>query len=55
MLKSKVVWTIIITHFGANWCIFFYLTQLPTYLKEILNFNMKSVDFGSVVSWLLLN
>lgn len=43
ILKSKVFWSLVISlscsHFGT----YLFLTQLPTYMREILKFDIKSV------------
>ena len=41
---SVPVWAVTIAHFTNNWGYYTLLTCLPTYLKNILHFDMKSVS-----------
>lgn len=41
ILTSVRVWAIIITHFCCNWAFYTLLTDLPTYLKGILHFDIS--------------
>ena len=43
---SPAVWGIIIGHFANNWGFYTLLTCLPTYMKEILRFDVKEVRQG---------
>ncbi|GFY47713.1 hypothetical protein TNIN_205181 [Trichonephila inaurata madagascariensis] len=53
ILTSVPVYTLMITHFGQNWGFYTFLTELPTYLSSILNFNIKSDGFLSALPYLL--
>ncbi len=44
IFKSVPVWALVITHFGQNWGFYTLLTQMPNYLKNVLNFDLKSVS-----------
>ena len=44
MVKSLPVWAVCIAHFTNNWGYYTLLMCLPTYLKNILHFDMKSVS-----------
>lgn len=44
VLTSPPVLALTVTHFGNNWGFYTLLTELPTYLKSIQHFNMKSVS-----------
>ncbi|OBS57466.1 hypothetical protein A6R68_11411, partial [Neotoma lepida] len=41
ILKSLPLWAIVIAHFSYNWTFYTLLTLLPTYMKEILRFNVQ--------------
>ena len=43
MLTSKASLGIFAAHFCGNWGLYLFLTQMPTYLKEVLRFDIKSV------------
>ena len=42
--KSKSVIAIIFSHFACNWANYLFLTQLPSYMNDILRFDIKSVS-----------
>lgn len=42
ILTSKACLVIYITHFCSHFCINLFLLQLPTFLKDIMNFDIKS-------------
>ncbi|XP_062953613.1 sialin isoform X4 [Cynocephalus volans] len=58
MLKSLPLWAIVVAHFSYNWTFYTLLTLLPTYMKEILRFNVQENGFLSAVpyfgSWLCM-
>ena len=43
MLKSLPLWSIVVAHFSYNWTFYTLLTLLPTYMKEVLRFNIQEV------------
>ena len=43
IFKSKACIAIFVSHFSCNWSNYLFLTQLPTFMKEILKFDIKSV------------
>ena len=43
VLSSVPFWAIVITHWGNNWGFYTLLTDLPTYMKNMLNQDIKSV------------
>lgn len=43
ILKSLPLWAIVVAHFSYNWTFYTLLTLLPTYMKEILRFNVQEV------------
>ncbi|XP_064144118.1 sialin isoform X1 [Loxodonta africana] len=58
MLKSLPLWAIVVAHFSYNWTFYTLLTLLPTYMKEILRFNVQENGFLSALpyfgSWLCM-
>jgi MFS transporter, ACS family, solute carrier family 17 (sodium-dependent inorganic phosphate cotransporter), member 5 len=42
IIKSKSFWGLVIAHFSSNFGTYLFLTQLPTYMREILKFDIKS-------------
>ncbi|XP_048209644.1 sialin [Perognathus longimembris pacificus] len=41
ILKSLPLWAIVVAHFSYNWTFYTLLTLLPTYMKDILRFNVQ--------------
>lgn len=39
--SSPRVWAIVIAHFSQNWAFYTLLTETPSFLKDILHFNIK--------------
>ncbi|KAG8444899.1 hypothetical protein GDO86_009887 [Hymenochirus boettgeri] len=52
MLKSLPLWAIIVAHFSYNWTFYTLLTLLPTYMNEILRFNVQENGFLSALPYL---
>lgn len=44
ILTSKVFWGLVFAHSASNFGTYLFLTQLPTYMREILKFDIKSVS-----------
>lgn len=42
IIKSASFWGLVSAHFSSNFGTYLFLTQLPTYMKEILKFDIKS-------------
>nr|KAF6363634.1 solute carrier family 17 member 5 [Pipistrellus kuhlii] len=51
MLKSLPLWAIVVAHFSYNWTFYTLLTLLPTYMKEILRFNVQENGILSAVPY----
>ena len=43
IFTSPAVWGIIVAHFCDNWGFYTFLTCLPSYFKEVLNFSISQV------------
>nr|XP_019960210.1 PREDICTED: sialin-like isoform X1 [Paralichthys olivaceus] len=52
MLLSVPLWAIIITQMCSNWSYYAMLTSLPTYMNNILHFDLKSNGFLSALPYL---
>ena len=46
MLTSPAVWAIIVANVTSDWGIYTMLTNIPTYMFEVLKFDMTSVSFS---------
>ncbi|XP_058032281.1 sialin isoform X4 [Ahaetulla prasina] len=51
MLKSVPLWAIVVAHFSYNWTFYTLLTLLPTYMKEILRFDVQENGFLSALPY----
>ncbi|XP_050392280.1 sialin isoform X1 [Patella vulgata] len=54
ILTCGPLWGIAAAHFAANWGMYSMLTCLPTYMKQILKFNIKKNSLLSAVPYLAL-
>ncbi|XP_022239379.1 putative inorganic phosphate cotransporter [Limulus polyphemus] len=52
ILTSLPVWMLIVTHFGQDWGFSILLTELPTYMKNILHFDFKTNGLLSSLPYL---
>ncbi|XP_041810637.1 sialin [Chelmon rostratus] len=52
MLLSVPLWAIIITQMCSNWSYYTLLTSLPSYMNNILHFDLKSNGFLSALPYL---
>ncbi|KAM4538955.1 sialin [Odontesthes bonariensis] len=52
MLFSVPLWAIIITQMCSNWAFYALLTSLPTYMNDILHFDLQSNGFLSALPYL---
>lgn len=44
ILKCPAVWAINVAHFANNWGFYTMLTTLPSYMKNVLKFDIKTVS-----------
>lgn len=51
MLTSLPLWAIVVAHFSYNWTFYTLLTLLPTYMKEILRFDVQENGFLSALPY----
>lgn len=54
MLRSKPCWAVGIANIGHAWGFYTLLTELPTYMDNILHFNMKQNSFVSALPYLAM-
>ncbi|OQV24940.1 Sialin [Hypsibius exemplaris] len=54
ILTSLPVWAIVFAHFGQNWGNYTLLTNLPTYMRNILNFELSANGVFSALPHLAL-
>ncbi|MBN3304807.1 S17A5 protein, partial [Amia calva] len=52
ILKSLPLWAIVVAHFSYNWTFYTLLTLLPTYMKNVLGFNIQQNGFLSALPYL---
>jgi len=53
IICSTRVWAITVAHFCNNWVWYMVLTGLPSYFKDVLDFNMKENGFVSAAPFLV--
>ncbi|XP_033640468.1 sialin-like [Asterias rubens] len=54
MMTSTPVWALVITFFCSTWGFYTLLTNLPTYLKVVLGFDLSQSGFLAAVPYLAL-
>ncbi|XP_012344677.1 vesicular glutamate transporter 2.2 isoform X2 [Apis florea] len=54
MLTSPPVWAIIVAHFSENWGFYTMLTQLPTFMNDVLDFKLDKTGFLSALPYLAM-
>ncbi|CAG0913240.1 unnamed protein product [Notodromas monacha] len=54
ILTSPPFWAILIAHCGQNWGFYTLLTQLPSYVKNVLGFDVQQSGFISSLPYLCL-
>ncbi|XP_022308668.2 sialin-like [Crassostrea virginica] len=52
ILTSRPVWAILVANAAGNYGAYMLLTQMPTYLKEVLKFDIKSNGVYSMIPYL---
>lgn len=55
MATSVPLWAVIIHTIGNNWGITFFFVQLPTYMRNVLGFSIKSVSKSYMMQKLRTN
>ncbi|XP_037035937.1 putative inorganic phosphate cotransporter isoform X2 [Bradysia coprophila] len=54
IFKSKPFWALLISHCAQNWGFWTLLTQIPSYMKHTLNFDIKSNALLSALPYLFM-
>ncbi|KAB7505360.1 putative inorganic phosphate cotransporter [Armadillidium nasatum] len=54
IITSVPFWAILAAHVCQNWGYYFLLTELPTYMKNILHFDIKANSFFSALPYLVM-
>lgn len=59
ILRSPALWAIVAAHFAENWGFYTWLTELPSFMKYALNFDLQNVStaymyYGEKASYDLL-
>ncbi|XP_035917149.1 sialin isoform X2 [Anopheles stephensi] len=54
ILTSVAVWSLVVSHFSENWGFYTLLTQLPTFLKDAMHFELEKTGFVSAVPYLVM-
>ncbi|XP_044751569.1 sialin-like isoform X2 [Coccinella septempunctata] len=55
IFTSMPVWSIVIAHFSENWGFYTLLTQLPKYLKDILDFDLAKTGAMAALPYLAMS
>lgn len=50
IMKSVPLWALLACHFCGNWADYTLMTNLPTFMKEVLKFDIKSVCISAVTA-----
>lgn len=53
-LTSLPVWAIMIAHFSENWGFYTLLTELPTFMKDVLKFDLKDAGLLAALPYLVM-
>lgn len=54
IFTSLPVWAIVVAHFSENWGFYTLLTELPSFLKHRLNFDLSKAGFVSALPYLVM-
>nr|XP_003706045.2 PREDICTED: vesicular glutamate transporter 2 isoform X1 [Megachile rotundata] len=54
ILTSPPVWAIVAAHFSENWGFYTMLTQLPTFMNDVLNFKLDKTGYLSALPYLAM-
>ncbi|KAK5646079.1 hypothetical protein RI129_004543 [Pyrocoelia pectoralis] len=55
IVKSMPVWAIVVGHFSENWGFYTLLTQLPTFMKDILHFELGATGIMAAIPYLAIS
>ncbi|GJQ86527.1 hypothetical protein Trydic_g10427 [Trypoxylus dichotomus] len=54
IFASLPVWAIVVSHFSENWGFYTLLTQLPMFMKDMLNFDLGQTGIMSAIPYLAM-
>ncbi|CAM1304127.1 Uncharacterised protein g3683 [Pycnogonum litorale] len=54
IFTSMPVMAIVVAHFSENWGFYTMLTELPSYMKDVLHFNLENSGFLSAIPYLTM-
>lgn len=54
ILRSLPVWAIIAAHFSENWGFYTWLTELPSFMNDVLRFDIYQAGFLAAVPYLVM-
>ena len=54
VLKSPPFWSLVFLHFGCDWGDFFFSAETPTFINEVLGFNLHESGFLSALPYLAM-
>ncbi|XP_044258785.1 vesicular glutamate transporter 2.2-like [Tribolium madens] len=54
IFTSAPVWAIVVSHFTDNWGFYTLLTQLPKFMKEVLNFDLSTTGYLTAIPYLAM-
>lgn len=54
ILTSAPVWAIVFAHFAENWGFYTFLTEMPTFLSNTINYKIDKAGFISSMPYLLM-
>ncbi|KAK9870670.1 hypothetical protein WA026_008230 [Henosepilachna vigintioctopunctata] len=55
IFSSTAVWAIVVAHTTENWGFYTLLTQLPKYMKDILNYDLASTGYMTAIPYLAMS
>ncbi|XP_076177673.1 major facilitator superfamily transporter 9 [Ptiloglossa arizonensis] len=55
IMTSPPVWAIIAAHFSENWGFYTMLTQLPTFMSDVLDFKLDKTGYLSALPYLAMS
>ena len=48
ILTSLPVWAIVVAHFAENWGFYTLLTEMPTFLSDVMDYELSQVSVETV-------
>ncbi|XP_048775942.2 sialin-like [Ostrea edulis] len=54
ILRSPAVWAIVAAHFAENWGFYTWLTELPSFMKYALNFDLQSAGYLAALPYFVM-